>query len=222
MVYTQNCELLGASKQIDLNLLKHFYKIMFTGIVKDLGKIERIEAEDGNLHIWVTSDLIQEISIDQSVAHNGICLTVDEIKEHLYRVTAIEETIQKTNIGQWKPNDRVNIELCLRLGDRLDGHIVQGHVDTTGICESIIEKNGSFEVLISYPKNFQNLVIEKGSITLDGISLTCHSLIENKLSVSIIPYTWEHTNACTWQIGSLVNIEFDILGKYLQRNIANS
>lgn len=195
---------------------------MFTGIVKDLGKIEKIEAENGNLHVWVTSNLINEISIDQSVAHNGICLTVDEIKDENYRVTAIQETIQKTNIGHWKSNDRLNLELCLRLGDRLDGHIVQGHVDTTGVCESITEKDGSYEIQFSYPTEFKNLVIEKGSITLDGISLTCYSLIENKLSVSIIPYTWEHTNAHTWQKGSLVNIEFDVLGKYLQRNISNS
>ena len=195
---------------------------MFTGIVKDLGKIESIEAELGNLHIWIKSNLIQEINIDQSVAHNGICLTVDEMNDKLYRVTAIGETIQKTNIGQWNVDDTVNLELCLRLGDRLDGHIVQGHADTTAICESMTEKNGSYEVEFSYPIEYKNLVIEKGSITLDGISLTCYSLTENKFSVSIIPYTWEHTNAHTWIIGTKVNIEFDILGKYLQRNLANS
>ena len=195
---------------------------MFTGIVKDLGKIESIEAELGNLHIWIKSNLIQEINIDQSVAHNGICLTVDEMNDKLYRVTAIGETIQKTSIGQWNADDTVNLELCLRLGDRLDGHIVQGHVDTTAICESMTEKNGSYEVEFSYPIEYKNLVIEKGSITLDGISLTCYSLTENKFSVSIIPYTWEHTNAHTWIIGTKVNIEFDILGKYLQRNLTNS
>ena len=195
---------------------------MFTGIVKDLGKIESIEAELGNLHIWIKSNLIQEINIDQSVAHNGICLTVDEMNDKLYRVTAIGETIQKTSIGQWNADDTVNLELCLRLGDRLDGHIVQGHVDTTAICESMTEKNGSYEVEFSYPIEYKNLVIEKGSITLDGISLTCYGLTENKLSVSIIPYTWEHTNAHTWLIGTKVNIEFDILGKYLQRNLTNS
>jgi riboflavin synthase len=195
---------------------------MFTGIVKDLGKIERVKAEQGNLHIWVASQMIEEISLDQSIAHNGICLTVDEIDDKLYRVTAINETIQKTNISHWETNDKVNLELCLRLGDRLDGHIVQGHIDTTGVCESITENNGSYEIQFSYPSEYKNLVIEKGSITLDGISLTCHSLIENKLNVSIIPYTWEHTNAGNWHKGTKVNIEFDILGKYLQRNIANS
>jgi riboflavin synthase len=190
---------------------------MFTGIVKDLGKIERIESSEKNLHIWVSSSLINEISIDQSVAHNGICLTVDQIQDKLYRVTAIAETIQRTNISQWKINDIINLELCLRLGDRLDGHIVQGHIDTKGRCESILNNEGSYEVIISYPADYKNLVIEKGSITLDGISLTCHSLTDNKLSVSLIPYTWEHTSAKTWKLGSIINIEFDILGKYLQR-----
>lgn len=189
---------------------------MFTGIVKDLGKIENVEIDAGNLHIWLTSHLLDEISIDQSIAHNGICLTVDTKKDNQYRVTAIQETIQKTTIGQWKPNDLVNLELCLRLGDRLDGHMVQGHVDTTGICESITEKNGSYDVCFSYPMEFMPLVIEKGSIAIDGISLTCHSLTENRLMVSIIPYTWEHTNAHTWLIGNKVNIEFDLIGKYLQ------
>lgn len=190
---------------------------MFTGIIKENAIIERIEASKGNVHIWLESKLRNELTIDQSVAHNGICLTIDALEGSWYRITAIRETIDRTTISEWKIGDAINIELCLRLGDRLDGHIVQGHVDTTGICESIVENNGSYDIQFSFPSQYIPLVIEKGSICVDGISLTCHSLVDNRFSVSIIPYTWEHTNARYWSVGHRVNLEFDILGKYMLR-----
>jgi len=193
---------------------------MFTGIVKDLARLVKIEFNQDNIHLWVSSSLIKELSVDQSVAHNGVCLTIDQLQDDFYRVTAIKETIEKTTIGNWQVGDNLNIELCLKLGGRVDGHMVQGHVDSIGTCESITEKNGSYDVRFSYPEIYAELVIEKGSICIDGISLTCYNLVENTFTVSIIPYTWHHTNAHTWQVGKNVNLEFDIIGKYLQRRFA--
>lgn len=195
---------------------------MFTGIVKNIGTIVGKESSGTNLHLWLSRNENESLTIDQSVAHNGICLTIDAIENDRYRVTAIQETIQKTTIKYWNLGDKINTELCLRIGDRLDGHIVQGHVDTTGVCESITEHNGSYDIQFSYPKEFASLVIEKGSICIDGISLTCHQLKDNCFTVSIIPYTWQHTNAHTWKPAGQVNLEFDIIGKYLQRSKTNS
>lgn len=190
---------------------------MFTGIIKNLGHIDSIELYDGNISLWISADIIDDIQIDQSIAHNGICLTVDALNRKLYRVTAITETILKTSISEWKIGQSINLELCLKLGDRLDGHIVQGHIDTIGICEEIKEKNGSYNVRFSYASEFATLIIEKGSIAIDGISLTCHSLSHCEFTVSIIPYTWTHTIAQHWVQGTIVNLEFDLLGKYLRR-----
>ncbi len=190
---------------------------MFTGIIKHIGRIDSIEHYEGNISLWILADIMDEIQIDQSIAHNGICLTVDALNGKLYRVTSIAETIQKTSIADWEIGQSINLELCLKLGDRLDGHIVQGHIDTIGYCEEIIEKNGSYNVRFSYTPEFGALIIEKGSIAIDGISLTCHSLANHEFTVSIIPFTWAHTCAQYWLKGSKVNLEFDLLGKYLQR-----
>lgn len=192
---------------------------MFTGIVETLGEIVSVEWLDKNIQLWIQSDFIHELKIDQSIAHNGICLTIDTIEETKYRVTAIDETIQKTNLNQWKLGQKINLERCLTLAHRIDGHIVQGHVESKGICTGIESKNGSTEFTFQYPIEFAKYLIEKGSICIDGISLTCHTLIDNTFKVSIIPYTLEHTNASQWEIETIVNLEFDIIGKYIYRNI---
>lgn len=192
---------------------------MFTGIIETLGRIDKVEKLDGNLSLWISSTFVSDLKIDQSIAHNGICLTIDKMENNLYRVTAIEETITKTAISDYKIGDIINLERCLLLSQRLDGHIVQGHVDTVGVIQSIEIYEGSHEYTIEYDRQFAELVIEKGSIAIDGISLTCHSVQANCLKVSIIPYTYEHTKAKKWTINDRVNIEFDILGKYIQRRL---
>jgi riboflavin synthase len=190
---------------------------MFTGIVENTALLVQKNIIQGNLVLWFESALVQELKIDQSVMHNGICLTVDDINATRYRITAIEETISKTNIGEWNEGDAVNIERCVALGARLDGHIVQGHVDDVAVCSGREEKEGSIVFSFKiYPK-FNALIIEKGSVALDGISLTCHQIIEDTFNVSLIPYTLSHTNANAWQVGSKVNIEFDVLGKYIAK-----
>ncbi|MFY7861002.1 MAG: riboflavin synthase [Chitinophagales bacterium] len=190
---------------------------MFTGIVERLVRIQQIESSGTNIHLWIDCDIITDLSIDQSIAHNGICLTIDQIKETSYRVTAIDETIQKTSISQFKSGQFLNFERCLTLSKLIDGHIVQGHVDSTAIVKLVENKNGSWNYVIQYPENYKALIIEKGSIAVDGISLTCHGLSDNLFTVSIIPYTYEHTVAQYWRLGSIVNLEFDIVGKYLLR-----
>jgi len=190
---------------------------MFTGIIETLGIIKDIQKEDENLHITVSSSITNELKIDQSVAHNGICLTVVAIKNDTYIVTAIHETISKTNIGDWKTNDIVNLERAMKLGDRLDGHIVQGHIDQTGVCKSIGETEGSWKFTFEYDKNLNNITIEKGSITVNGVSLTVVDSKENEFSVAIIPYTYEHTNFKTFQVGAKINLEFDVIGKYVAK-----
>lgn len=190
---------------------------MFTGIIEDLGVINNIVKDDGNLHISVTSSITQELKIDQSVAHNGVCLTVVSIDNNSYTVTAIQETLDKTNLGILKKNDVVNIERAMKLGDRLDGHIVQGHVDQTAKCTTITEKEGSWVFTFEYDKALNNITIEKGSITINGVSLT---VVESKLhsfSVAIIPYTYEHTTFKNIEVGDSVNLEFDVIGKYVKR-----
>lgn len=192
---------------------------MFTGIVENLSIVEQIHWNQNNLEIWFSSDWTHEFKLDQSIAHNGICLTIDQIEGSRYRITAIEETIKKTNISNWNIADKVNIERCLKLGDRLDGHIVQGHVDAQAECVSVFEQANTKEFTFKISNEFLGYIIEKGSVALDGISLTSHTLIEDTFKVSLIPYTLEHTNANQWHEGGKVNIEFDFLAKYLQRNL---
>jgi len=190
---------------------------MFTGIIETLGIIKEIRKEQGNLHITVASDITQELKIDQSVAHNGICLTVVKINQNEYTVTAIQETIDKTAIGSWQVNDVLNLERAMKLGDRLDGHMVQGHVDQTGTCMGITDANGSWVFTFEYNPALSNITIEKGSITVNGTSLTVVNSEKNSFSVAIIPYTYEHTNFHTYSLGTIVNLEFDVIGKYVAR-----
>lgn len=188
---------------------------MFTGIVENLGKVISIEHHQMNVDFWIEAPFSNELKIDQSVAHNGVCLTVVEIKDGMHRVTAIHETLLKTNVGSWKVNDRVNLERCLRVGDRMDGHWVQGHVDGIGTCTSITEDGGSWRFTFEHEKNDQFITVPKGSITVNGVSLTVVDSSWHQFSVAIIPYTYQHTNFHQFVVGSKVNLEFDILGKYL-------
>jgi len=190
---------------------------MFTGIIETLGTIQEIKKEKDNIHITIDSSITAELKIDQSVSHNGICLTVVAIKDTSYTVTAINETIQKTNLGDWKVGDSVNLERAMKLGDRLDGHIVQGHVDQTGTCIEAEETNGSWHYTFEYDQTLNNLTIEKGSITVNGVSLTVVNSKKNQFSVAIIPYTHEHTNFKNFVIGTKINLEFDVIGKYVSR-----
>jgi riboflavin synthase len=190
---------------------------MFTGIIETLGRIHKIEKDQNNLHVTVESSFTNELKIDQSVSHNGICLTVVAIQDNFYTVTAIDETILKTNIGDWKVNDIVNLERGMKLGDRLDGHIVQGHVDQTGTCIDIQEANGSWNYTFEYDEKLNNITIEKGSITVNGVSLTVVNSKKNQFSVSIIPYTFENTNFKNFIVGTKINLEFDVVGKYISR-----
>ena len=190
---------------------------MFTGIIETLGIIKDLKKDNNNLNITVSSSITHELKIDQSVAHNGVCLTVIAINNGEYTVTAIKETIEKTNLADWKVGDLLNLERAMKLGDRLDGHIVQGHVDQTGICKSIEEANGSWYFTFEYDSNFNNITIEKGSITVNGVSLTVVNSKEKVFSVAIIPYTFEHTNFNTFKLGTKINLEFDVVGKYVAR-----
>lgn len=190
---------------------------MFTGIIETLGIIKDLKKDNDNLHITVSSSITHELKIDQSVAHNGVCLTVVAINEDAFTVTAIKETIQKTNLGDWKVGDLLNIERAMKLGDRLDGHIVQGHVDQIGICKSIEEANGSWYFTFEYSKELNNITIEKGSITVNGVSLTVVNSMESEFSVAIIPYTYENTNFKDFKIGTKINLEFDVVGKYVAK-----
>jgi len=190
---------------------------MFTGIIESLGWIHAIETHGTNKTYWIESPLSQELKIDQSVSHNGVCLTVEEVREGRHRVTAIEETLLKTNLITWQKGDLVNLERCLLMNGRLDGHIVQGHVDTTATCLERQDLGGSWQYRLEFPKKFAPLVIEKGSISLNGISLTIFNVKKTKFDVAIIPYTFEHTNIQSLMPGSQVNLEFDIIGKYIAR-----
>ena len=194
---------------------------MFTGIIETLGTIQEIKKENTNVHITMNSSITSELQIDQSVAHNGICLTVVAINDTSYTVTAIDETIKKTNLADWKVGDSVNLERAMKLGDRLDGHIVQGHVDQTGTCITAEETDGSWLYTFEYDENLNNITIEKGSITVNGVSLTVVDSKKNQFSVAIIPYTHEHTNFNTFEVGTRINLEFDVIGKYVSRLYAN-
>ena len=190
---------------------------MFTGIIETLGRVKKIEKEQENVHFTIESELTNELKIDQSVAHNGVCLTVIDIDNDTYVVTAIKETLDKTNLHHLQQGDNVNLERAMMLGDRLDGHIVQGHVDQTGVCTEIVDADGSIYFTFSYNSELNNITIEKGSITVNGVSLTVVNSERNSFSVAIIPYTLEHTTFKDLKKGSTVNLEFDVIGKYVAR-----
>lgn len=190
---------------------------MFTGIIETLGKVVSLKKENGNLHITVSSPISAEFKIDQSVSHDGVCLTVIAVDaaSSTHTVTAIQETLSKTNLGSLKVGDIINLERCLKVGDRLDGHIVQGHIDTTAVCKIAEAQNGSHLFTFEYAQNEKHITVEKGSVCVNGVSLTVIDSHANRFSVAIIPYTFEHTTFKTIKAGKIVNIEFDILGKYV-------
>ena len=190
---------------------------MFTGIIEELGEITELNQKDKNLNITVKAEMTSELKIDQSVAHNGVCLTVVDLKGNTYTVTAIRETLQKTDLGHLKVGDKVNLERGMKLGARLDGHIVQGHVDQTAVCTKVSENNGSWEFTFEYDPSLENITIEKGSITINGVSLTVVNSKKNQFSVAIIPYTFENTTFKYLKEGMTVNLEFDVIGKYVKR-----
>ncbi len=193
---------------------------MFTGIIETLAKVEKIEKEGTNVHFTFSSSITSELKIDQSVAHNGVCLTVVSISGNNYTVTAIDETLKRTNLGELKVGDVVNIERCMPANGRFDGHIVQGHVDTTATCAKITDINGSWEFIFKHEKSSKNITVEKGSITINGVSLTVVDSRDTTFSVHIIPYTFEHTNFKTLKVGDKINLEFDIVGKYVAKLMA--
>ncbi|MFA5574323.1 MAG: riboflavin synthase [Brumimicrobium sp.] len=193
---------------------------MFTGIIEGLGEINSISHDQTNTHFTLTCSFVDELKVDQSVSHNGVCLTVVEIHDNTYTVTAIDETLKKTDLSEWKVGDKINLERCLSVNSRFDGHIVQGHVDTTGIVKDIQNKNGSWEFIIEYDTN--DITVEKGSITVNGTSLTVVDSKDKSFSVHIIPYTYEHTVFHQLKIGDKVNLEFDIVGKYVAKLMSRS
>jgi riboflavin synthase len=193
---------------------------MFTGIIETTGTVIDIITTGTNIDIWIESSFTNELKIDQSVAHNGVCLTVVEIKGNRYRVTAVAETLQKTNLGKWMIGNTINLERSLRVGDRLDGHFVQGHVDAVATCITKHALDGSWLFSFEFPEAFAALIIEKGSVCVNGVSLTAFNVTDNQFTVTIIPYTYTHTNFNAIEGGTIVNIEFDVLGKYLLRNEA--
>jgi len=194
---------------------------MFTGIIESLGTITHLVQEGTNVHLTLTSDFTQELKIDQSLAHDGVCLTVVKIDGSAYTVTAIDETMRRTNLGERRVGDRVNLERCTRVGDRLDGHIVQGHVDTTAQFERVEPQNGSWKLYFTHAVSPEHVTVEKGSITVNGVSLTVVDSSADGFSIAVIPYTWEHTNLGKLQPGQRVNLEFDVVGKYVARMLGD-
>ena len=190
---------------------------MFTGIIKAVGEIKEIRDSGSNRIFYIKSALSAELNIDESISHNGVCLTIEGIENYIYRVSAIDETLGKTNAGTWQINDLINLERSMKLNDRLDGHIVQGHVDGTGTCIKKVIKEGSVEFTIEFDKKFASLIIEKGSICVNGVSLTAFNVTNDHFTVAIIPYTFSHTNFKTLKEKDKVNLEFDVLGKYVAR-----
>ena len=190
---------------------------MFTGIIKDLGRVIDLQKEGSNVHLRIASGLSASMSIDQSVAHDGICLTVVEQDEESHLVTAVKETLDRTTLGLWQPGRLVNLELASQMGARLDGHMVQGHVDTTAVCTDVVEQGGSWHYHFRYDAHPERVLVDKGSICINGVSLTVVSPSLDTFSVAIIPYTWEHTNFHQLAAGDRVNLEFDIIGKYVAR-----
>ena len=194
---------------------------MFTGIIENMSEVVDVKQNKNNLDVIFKSDLISELKIDQSISHNGVCLTIADIYDNTYLVNIIKETLDKSNLGLLKKGDHVNIERSMILNARIDGHIVQGHVDQTAVCSNIIEKGGSYEMTFEY-EDSENVTVEKGSICINGISLTVFNSKENNFSVAIIPYTWDNTNLKNVKIGDTVNLEFDILGKYIAKILSKS
>jgi len=190
---------------------------MFTGIIEATGKVEKIERSGSNIHFTLSCPFTGELTIDQSLAHNGCCLTVVEIDNHLYSVTAIDETLEKTNLGKWQIGTEVNLERCMKMDGRLDGHIVQGHIDKTAKVLSVENKDGSYFITFEYDKNGDFVTVPQGSVSVNGISLTVAKSEDSRFSVAIIPYTWEFTNMKNLKIGDIVNLEFDIIGKYIAK-----
>jgi riboflavin synthase len=195
---------------------------MFTGIIESTGSITALERNGSNISFWVKSSISGELKIDQSVSHEGVCLTVDALSDTAHRVTAIDETLKKTNLANWQAGTTVNLERCMLMNGRLDGHIVQGHVDCVAICLDKKSLDGSWEYIFRIPDSFSHLIIEKGSIAINGTSLTCFEVGTNQFKVAIIPYTYEHTSIQQVEKDSQVNIEFDILGKYIERMVRKS
>lgn len=193
---------------------------MFTGIIEATGIVENVTEIGKNRDFWLSAPFVEELKIDQSLAHNGCCLTVVEKKDDLYLVQAIDETLQKTNVGSWKKGDVINLERCMQMNGRLDGHIVQGHVDEKGQVHAIENRDGSFYITITYSDASSFITVPQGSITINGISLTVANSADHQFSVAIIPYTWEFTNMKTLKAGDEVNLEFDIIGKYVAKLLA--
>ena len=190
---------------------------MFTGIVETLGTVKDIKTSKGNVSFCIESSFTSELKVDQSIAHNGICLTIEEIKDNEFQVTAVPETLMKTNAGQWKIGEKINLERAMLFNARVDGHLVQGHVDTKGVCIKVTELKKSWIYQFAFPEEFAHLIIEKGSIAVNGISLTCYNVTNNNFTVSIIPYTYENTNLRYVKSGDSINLEFDLIGKYINR-----
>jgi riboflavin synthase len=190
---------------------------MFTGIIETTGKVDGMESDGTNLSFWITSPISNELKVDQSVSHDGVCLTVEKVENNKHRVTAIKETLDKTTLRNWRINGEINLERCMQLNGRLDGHLVQGHIDATAFCIDVEEKKGSWEYRFQFPAEFTHLLIEKGSVCINGVSLTVFDIKFNSFKVAIIPYTYEHTNIRHIKNKSVVNIEFDVIGKYLAR-----
>ena len=194
---------------------------MFTGIVEATGRVEKIETEGTNVHFTLSCPFNSELKIDQSLAHDGVCLTVVECSNECYVVTAIDETMQKTSLGDWRVGDEVNLERCMMMGDRFDGHMVQGHVDTTGQLVDIKSQEGSHVLTIEHPQTDEWITVPKGSITVNGISLTVMESVEGRFSIALIPYTWEETTMHLLKVGDRVNLEFDVIGKYIGKMLAS-
>ncbi|MDE0966945.1 MAG: riboflavin synthase [Flavobacteriaceae bacterium] len=190
---------------------------MFTGIIESIGVVKAINHDKSNINFCISSDLISELKVDQSISHNGVCLTVVNLEKDSYTVTAIKETLDKTNLGKLKLGDQLNLERCLKVGDRLDGHFVQGHVDQIATCVNVDNENGSWVFTFKYSPLNNNITIEKGSITVNGVSLTVVNSKESEFSVAIIPYTFDNTNFNSFKAGTLVNLEFDVFGKYITK-----
>lgn len=198
---------------------RSIFALMFTGIIEGLGQVQSIQNEGSNRIFQLSCPFTNELKIDQSLSHNGVCLTVTDIKNNEYSVTAIQETLSRTNLGNVKIGDKVNLERCMQLNGRLDGHIVQGHVDQTGVVKSIKDENGSWKIHVTYDAASGHLTVPKGSICVNGVSLTVVDSMKGEFSVAIIPYTWEHTTFHTLKVNDAVNLEFDIIGKYVSAMI---